>query len=137
MALLPRGLRNNNPLNIVKGNTWLGEKPEQKDPRFEEFESLEMGLRAGFIIIRNYIKKRPSLNTPQLIISRWAPPSENRTGWYIDTVCQKALLKYNEPLKFTDKNKICRLVWAMCFVECGGEVSFGRIENAYEMAVHS
>lgn len=134
MAQLPRGLRNNNPLNIVKGNKWLGEVQPQTDPHFEQFETLEMGLRAGFIIIRNYINRR--INTPQLIISRWAPPSENDTSRYIYTVCHRANLKYNERLCFTDKNKLCRLVWAMCYMENGQEVSFGRIENAYELAKH-
>lgn len=131
---IPRGIRNNNPLNIRKGNDWLGERHPQNDRAFEEFTTLEYGLRAGFIIIRNYIKRRPPVNTPRLIISRWAPPSENATQRYVDTACQRAKLNPDEKLTWNDKNKICRLVWAMCFVECGQIISFGRVENAYALA---
>lgn len=130
----PRGIRNNNPLNIRKGNDWQGERQNQTDRAFEEFTSVENGLRAGFIIIRNYIKRRPPVNTPALIVKRWAPPSENATQRYIDTVCKRAILKPDERLTFADKNKLCRLVSAMCFVECGQTISFGRIENAYALA---
>ena len=52
---LPRGIRNNNPLNIRKGNNWKGERPNQTDKEFEEFESMQMGLRAAFILLRNYM----------------------------------------------------------------------------------
>lgn len=131
---LQRGLRNNNPLNIRKGNAWLNERHPQTDPAFEEFQTLEDGWRAGFIIIRNYIKKRPPINTPRKIISRWAPISENPTNKYLEYVCSRAQLKPDEPLKWTDKNKLCCLVWAMSEFECGCEFSFGRIENAYAMA---
>jgi hypothetical protein len=43
--IIPRGIRNNNPLNIRIGNTWLGERPEPTDHDFEEFVSMEYGLR--------------------------------------------------------------------------------------------
>lgn len=133
----PRGIRNNNPLNIRKGNSWQGERHPQTDKAFEEFQSLELGLRAGFIIIRNYMTRRPRLDTVAAIVRRWAPPSENNTQAYIDNVCRRAALSADQPFKFTDKNKVCRLVWGMCWQECGCEVSFGRIENAYEMAKSS
>lgn len=131
---IPRGIRNNNPLNIRKGNNWQGERSRQADPAFEEFNTLEDGLRAGFIIIRNYLAKRPPINTVRSIISRWAPANENNTEAYIAQVCKRAALIDDIPFKWEQKNRLCRLVWGMCWVECGCEVSFGRIENAYEMA---
>lgn len=137
MTRTPRGIRNNNPLNIRKGNNWQGERHPQTDPAFEEFQSVEMGLRAGFIIIRNYMKTRPPHDTLRKIITRWAPTNENNTAAYIKTVTEKSLVNPDERLKFTDKNKLCRIVAAMCFVECGQTISFGRIENAYEMAAHN
>lgn len=132
---LPRGIRNNNPLNIRKGNDWQGERHPQTDAAFEEFKSLEWGIRAGFLILFNYIAKRPPIDTPSAIVRRWAPPSENATQRYIDIVCQRSGLTPDGRIKKTDKNKLCRLVAAMCYVECGQDISFGRIENAYEMAV--
>lgn len=132
--MTPRGIRNNNPLNIRKGNNWQGERHPQTDKAFEEFVSIEMGLRAGFIIIRNYFKKRPAVNTITTIISRWAPPSENVTTAYVREVSRRSGIDPNEQLRFDEKNKLCRIVQAMCWVECGQEVGFGRIENAYELA---
>lgn len=130
----PRGLRNNNPLNIRKGNNWQGERNPQTDTQFEEFQNLEYGFRAAFIIIRNYIRKRPPVNTPRTIIARWAPPTENATNAYLSYVCNRATLTPDTVLSWNDKNALCRLVWAMAQYECGCEFSFGRVCNAYAMA---
>lgn len=132
--MTPRGIRNNNPLNIRKGNNWQGERHPQTDTTFEEFTSIEMGLRAGFIILRSYLSKRPPINTISRIISRWAPTSENNTAAYIREVSRRSGINPDIAIKFTDKNLLCRIVQAMCWVECGQEVGFGRIENAYELA---
>lgn len=71
----PRGIRNNNPLNIRKGNNWKGERPNQTDPAFEEFESMEMGIRAAIKLIRNKIQgkganKKPLCTIRLLVSSR-------------------------------------------------------------------
>lgn len=129
-----RGIRNNNPLNIEKGEPWQGLRPEQTDPRFAQFVSLEYGFRAAFVIIHNYLGKRPPVNTPAAIISRWAPPDENLTDAYIRFVCKRAELKPHEIIRWQDKNKLSRLVWAMAEYECGTQFHFGRVENAYELA---
>ena len=89
--MLPRGLRNNNPLNIRIGNTWLGEKVHPTDDEFEEFVSLAYGIRAAFVILRRYIR-RYHLNTVRLIVERWAPRSENETEKYIQFVCKDTVL---------------------------------------------
>lgn len=130
----PRGVRNNNPLNIRKGNDWQNERHPQTDPAFEEFQTLEDGWRAGFVIIRNYLNKRPPVDTPRKIISRWAPIGENNTNKYLDYVSSRSMLNPDEVLKWEDKNKLCFLVWKMSKFECGCDFSFDRIENAYAMA---
>ena len=133
----PRGIRNNNPLNIRKGNDWQGERHPQTDPAFEEFESMEMGLRAGFKVLQSYVKKR--IDTPSAIIARWAPANENNTQAYLDYVCKRARLNPNERLKFEqsgiEKNKLCCMVWAMVEMETGVTLSFQLIENAYSIAI--
>lgn len=133
----PRGIRNNNPLNIRKGNDWQGERHPQTDHAFEEFESMEMGLRAGFKVLQSYVKRR--IDTPAKIIARWAPANENNTQAYLDYVCKRARLNPNDKLNFVvsgiEKNKLCCLVWAMCEMECGVTLSFGLIENAYAIAL--
>ena len=130
----PRGIRNNNPLNIRKGNAFLGERHPQTDPAFEEFKTLELGLRAGFVTLHSYLKRRDRINTISRIISRWAPSNENNTVSYIRTVADRSGINPDAPIKWEEKNKLCRIVAAMCWVECGQEISFGRIENAYELA---
>lgn len=129
---LPRGLRNNNPLNIrISGTPWQGKIEPNTDGQFEQFSSLEFGLRAALVNIRTYIRSY-RIDTVQTIISRWAPCSDgNNVKAYIEVVCNKANLTPTQILKYNDRNKLCRLVWAMAFVECGQEISFGRVENAW------
>lgn len=134
---LPRGIRNNNPLNIVKGNNWKGERANQTDKRFEEFESMAMGLRAGFILLRNYIegtKTRPTkYNTIRKIIARWAPPSENYTQRYIDNVCKWSGLLPDEVVRFRERKKMVAIVQAMAKMECGVTLDVALIESAYDL----
>ena len=86
---LPRGLRNNNPLNIrrTKGTVWKGQCAEQTDPDFVQFEAMKWGIRAAFCILRTY-SLRYHANCVVDIVSRWAPPSENDTEQYIRNVCR-------------------------------------------------
>lgn len=85
--MLPRGIRNNNPLNIRRGKSqWQGLKAQQQDAAFCQFESLEWGWRAAFYLLTRtyYINYR--LYTIRKIISKWAPPNENNTEAYIQNV---------------------------------------------------
>lgn len=128
----PRGIRNNNPLNIRIGNTWLGEVPNPTDSEFEQFVSLQYGLRAAFYILRRYIR-RYGRKTPQKIIAAWAPYSENNTAAYVATVCQRAHIVADEVIDYANKDVMCRLVEAMAFVECGQAIEIEKIEKAYDV----
>lgn len=133
----PRGIRNNNPLNIRKGNNWKGERPNQTDKAFEEFESMEMGVRAGFYLIRKYMSGYNGLtekfNTIEKIIRRWAPASENNTRAYIDTVAKKTGLSPRLKLSFQNKRQMVDIVAAMIEVECGQSIDRQIIESGYDM----
>lgn len=129
----PRGIRNNNPLNIRIGNTWLGERPNPTDPAFEEFVTMEYGLRAAFLILRRYIR-RYKKNTISSIVSTWAPASENNTLKYIDRVVQMTHLSPDEPIDYYDRDTMCKLVAAMAQVECGQPIDEAKIIKAYDMA---
>jgi hypothetical protein len=129
----PRGIRNNNPLNIRIGNTWLGERPNPTDPAFEEFVTMEYGLRAAFLILRRYIR-RYKKNTISSIVSTWAPSSENNTIKYIDRVAQMTHLSPDEPIDYYDRDTMCKLVAAMAQVECGKPIDEAKIIKAYDMA---
>lgn len=130
--IVPRGIRNNNPLNIRIGNTWLGERDKPTDQDFEEFVTIEYGLRAAFLILRRYIR-RYGKNTVTKIVSTWAPSSENNTLKYIDTVCHRTGLEPTQPIAYEDKVTMCKLVAAMAFVECGQPIDEKKIEKAFNM----
>lgn len=130
---IPRGIRNNNPLNIRIGNVWLGEVAEPTDPDFEQFVSIEYGLRAGFVLLRRYIRHYRK-NTIRAIISTWAPSTENNTEAYIQRVASSMNLDADKPLRYEDEKTMCQLVAAMCLVECGQKVDFDKIEKGYKRA---
>lgn len=131
--ITPRGIRNNNPLNIRIGNTWLGERQNPTDPAFEEFVSMEYGLRAAFCILRRYIRRYHKQTVPD-IVSTWAPSSENNTQRYIDIVCQRSGILPDQQIQFEDASTMCKLVEAMAFVECGQPIDGKKIEKGYTMA---
>ena len=130
---IPRGIRNNNPLNIRIGNVWLGEVPNPTDNEFEQFVSMFYGLRAGFILLRRYIR-RYHLTTVPDIISRWAPSSENNTVKYIDTVCQLSGIDPDVQLDYGDEETLVNLVDAMILVECGQHIQEKIIRDGYKFA---
>lgn len=126
-------MRNNNPLNIRIGNTWLGERSNPTDRQFEEFVSIQYGLRAGFIILRRYIR-RYHLDTVQSIISTWAPASDgNHVENYIKRVCALTGLESTQRISYESKDTMVSLVAAMVAVECGESINIKYIEEAYDM----
>lgn len=129
----PRGIRNNNPLNIRIGNTWLGERPNPTDSEFEEFVSIEYGYRAAFCILRRYIR-RYHKNTIKDIVSTWAPASENATEKYVQIVCQRMGIGPEEVIRFSDQLTMVQLVAAMQFVECGVPADLKKVALGYQMA---
>lgn len=132
-----RGIRNNNPLNIRKGNTWRGERPVQTDKEFEEFESMEMGIRAAFKILRNYITgfggKSPKFNTIETIVRRWAPPSENNTDAYIRAVADKVGIPAKQKVSWLNRRYMVDICHAMAEHECGVNLDRQLFESAYDM----
>ncbi len=136
-SIVPRGIRNNNPLNIRKGNNWQGERHPQSDKAFEEFQSMTYGIRAGFKLIKRYMSgyggKTKPFDTIELIVKRWAPPSENATQRYIDFVATATGIDPRQKIDFRNKKVMCDIVSAMIQVECGQKVDRGIIESGYDL----
>ena len=130
--MIPRGIRNNNPLNIRRGTNWIGLSKTQNDPSFCQFDSMTYGLRAGLIIIRTYMH-RYSLNTIHGIVSRWAPPKENDTDAYVKSVSSMMKMHALQTFDFGDRGRIVALVSAMCKVETGISIDTKLIESAYDL----
>lgn len=130
---LPRGLRNNNPLNIRIGNVWLGEVSKPTDPSFEQFVHIDYGLRAAFVLIRRYINHYRRTTIPQ-IIAAWAPAAENNVTAYVDRVVQLSGIPIDQQLRFENKEQMVALVAAMAHVECGQPISEKSICHGYDLA---
>lgn len=130
---LPRGVRNNNPLNIRIGNTWLGEVPNPTDSDFEQFVSVTYGLRAAFCILRRYIN-RYQRNTIEKIVSTWAPATENQTSLYIGFVSQRLGIRQDEVIDYSDTEMMVKLVQAMAKFESACDLKTEDILHAYKIA---
>lgn len=131
---IPRGLRNCNPLNIRMGaSNWVGQCGN--DGAFVKFVDVKHGLRAAFRLLFSYYNKYACCNIAS-IVKRWAPPNENNTIAYIKKVCNYSGLSTYELLKVhLQKEKACKLVSAMAFVELGGDyLSKSVISEAWDMA---
>lgn len=84
---ITRGVRNNNPFNIVRSKScWLGKISHElsDDKVFEQFETMDYGLRAGVLLLRNYCRNKIlQPPTARKFIYRYAPKSENDTDRYL------------------------------------------------------
>lgn len=133
----PRGIRNNNPLNIRKGCNWRGERPVQTDPSFEEFISMEYGIRAALRLMRNHITgfngSRAPMNTLKKLISVWAPPSENATTKYVDFVSANVGLLPTQIINHKDATLMCKIARAMAYMECGVWIEKEKFESAWSL----
>lgn len=122
---LPRGLRNNNALNIrISNDKWKGLSAKQKDESFFSFKALKWGYRAAFKILKTYQTKY-QIETVMEILKRWAPKSDgNRPTIYFETV-QNYMAEKNIQINKTSKVNLknikfmTALIHAMAIVENG------------------
>ncbi|EOB3603667.1 structural protein [Vibrio vulnificus] len=117
-----RGIRNNNPLNIRKGNDWQGESILNTDSEFEVFKHHKFGFRAGARILRNY-QRLHGLNTLAEIINRFAPPVENDTKNYAQFVAKKVGVGVHESINLLDDECLADVLHAMSIMEVGRHYS--------------
>jgi hypothetical protein len=118
---LPRGVRNKNPGNIDRNATkWQGMAPDQgSDSRFVVFTSAEWGIRALAKTLMTY-QSVHGLKTIKGIINRWAPPSENDTGAYVQHVAELCGVKATETIDVDTVAIMLPLVKAIIAHENGG-----------------
>ena len=124
----PRGIRNNNPGNIRWGDNWQGLVPQgqRSDKDFCQFTESKWGIRALVKVLLNY-RKRPGMpgvgasgiDTVREIISRWAPPNENDTEAYIQSVAKACGVQPNAAIDLTDKQLMLKMVKAIITHENG------------------
>jgi len=118
----PRGIRNNNPLNIRRSkDKWQGLSTLQEDREFFKFVSLEWGWRAAFVILCRTYYGKYGLKTIRDIVSRWAPPKENDTEAYIRRVTDRIGIGPDRVLRSPKEHPTqwMMIAMAMAIVECG------------------
>lgn len=122
-ANIARGIRNNNPLNIIHdpANKWLGLADPPSDGRFCRFISADYGIRAACLLLMKY-QDRDGINTIRGIISKWAPATENNVNAYVAAVSTYTGLPADLPLDLHDRSTVKQLVHAMGNVENGTEI---------------
>ena len=128
----PRGIRNNNPLNIRVGNNWQGERRPNTDGVFEQFQTMQHGYRAAFKLLKTYMGKY-RCHTIRQIIHKWAPPRENDTNAYVKRVAGISKLNPDIIIAFWHKQTMIDLAYAMTIVENGVAVEKEIIAEGYEM----
>lgn len=96
-----KGLRNNNAGNIRSNpnNQWQEQTGEDSDG-FAIFSSPEWGLRAMAKLLLNY-QQNSGLKTIRELINRWAPPIENDTDSYVNSVSKRMGINSDTPLSLS------------------------------------
>lgn len=124
----PRGLRNNNPGNIIRTDiSWAGEVPGD-DSAFETFGTPEAGLAAMAKNLRGYQTGHGD-KTLRAIINRYSPPdapgnTPEATENYISAVSQALGVGPDDPVNLTDPAIMQKLMPAMIGVENAGQQPF-------------
>lgn len=128
---MTRGYRNKNPGNIIlTKEKWKGEIPGS-DKRFKTFINMEYGYRGIFIVLQSYFEK--GFNTIEKIINRYAPPVENVTTSYIETVSKKTGINPKTKIDWYNVKDIKNIVAAISYVENGIEPDLKQIEDGYKL----
>ena len=130
---MSRGLRNNNPGNIRRSSVrYKGEVRPSRDREFKEFESMEYGYRAIFVLLDTY-RKRYGLNTIRTMLMRYAPPTENYTTTYIEFVARRTGIGADTPLNTQHMRDMVPIVAAMSEIENGVAANISQVEEGWRL----
>lgn len=125
-GLAPRGLRNNNPLNLTLSpftKSQAGFTGTDSGGRYATFDNPQDGLTAANHLLQSYAAR--GLNTPSSIIGRWSPASENGVGTtnYANYVANRLGIGPNDVVP---PNRYGELISAMSDFENGRSGSITR-----------
>ncbi|CAJ0896055.1 hypothetical protein R77569_04559 [Ralstonia mannitolilytica] len=116
-ARQPRGIRNNNPGNLNYVGQAGATREAGPNGRFAVFQTAEDGLMALAHQLRLYAQR--GINSVRAIISKFAPPSENDTQSYIESVSKRLGVDSNATLNVNDPRVMQGLMDAIIKVENG------------------
>ena len=130
---LSRGYRNCNPGNIrISKTTYKGEIVPSQDVAFKQFQSMEYGYRAMFVLIHYYYRSL-GLKTVRQIISRYAPENENNTRAYISYVADAILRGPDSEIDLTNMDEMVLMVAAMSKVENGFPANIDEVIEGWKL----
>ena len=128
----PRGIRNNNPLNIRRnGDHFQGEVVAGSDREFKQFTTMAYGYRAAFVVLGTYLAQ--GRNTIEKIIRAWAPPTENNTEAYIANVEKRSGVGRNKVLTADSGGDYRKIVAAMSHCENGVPANMADVESGFRL----
>ena len=127
----PRGIRNNNPLNIRHNADVFQGEIKGNDLSFKTFSTMPYGYRAGFAILHTYLKN--GCNTIEKIITRFAPPNENDTQAYIANVAKWSGVPKEKVLTATSGTDYIMIVAAMSAVENGKNADISQVQAGFNL----
>lgn len=126
----PKGILTNNPGNIRynPNNNWKGQIGVNEG--FVVFNNPQNGIRAMTKVLNSYRKK--GFTTIAQIITRWAPPHENKTLNYVNFVANAL---HTTPAHVINDSDYLRLIKAIIKIENGKQPFSNRfIENSIKLA---
>lgn len=128
-----RGIRNNNPGNIrVSKDQWEGMTGD--DGAFVIFDSPESGVRALGKNLLSY--GRQGYDSIEKIINRWAPPNENDTQAYINSVVAATGIPATQSLDLSNPDTLSSLAQAISFHETGSRYNPEVYQKGVERALN-
>lgn len=119
---LPLGYRNNNPLNLLyTAALWKGKVANNTDhssPRKEQFVSMAYGYRAALYQLRKYISR--GTDTLATMVNMWGRGINSaEVTNYVSYVSQKSGIAPTAKISAGDREKLCKMAWAMAGFENG------------------
>ena len=130
---MSRGLDNNNPGNIRLSRVkYKGECAVSSDTEFRQFESIEWGYRAIFMLLYTY-HRRHGCRTLRQMIDRYAPPTENPTSAYLRFVAERAGVDPDYVIDVTSGRLMVEIVCAISQFENGVPADREAVEAGWRL----
>ncbi|MGE7139136.1 hypothetical protein ACQKIE_16035 [Luteibacter sp. NPDC031894] len=133
-ANAPRGVRNNNPGNLIQTDVQWEGKTASADPQYESFATPEHGIRA-LALNAQHMQGQGAQSVSDLI-TKWAPPNENNTAAYINAVAKQMGVDPNGNIDLQDPATLTAFTQAVVDHENGpGHYTPQQVQTGVEAAL--
>lgn len=119
---LSRGIRNNNPGNLVKTNIpWNGKAIPNTDGKFEQFINIRFGIRAG--IMNVFAKIKQGHNTLEKLVNILSNDSVEKKAAYTSFLALRTGRATKQPITYLSKEDTIKLFKAIATFENGPDAA--------------